>query len=388
MLRHRVPNSVDKIVQGNTSNIVFLKSTDDSMLDTLQKMSGTTHKVYRESKTVTEDKSQIFMKNDSKVTYTLSDKEIPVISYNDMAFIAERNSIVFRAGDSPVWNRNEFILPMSWRLFSNTIQHAGHNYTLQTIPTLSSVLDFDVRKNQPNFMEMLDKRRSQAILAETAAEAYQRAYGYSDYQIEQLDPDVYADDVMEIINTYRRRMENMDDENLDDDYDDYSSDWMQNVQDNEEQLAANAEAERQYASANEKRYAGKNLSTDDLVSMTSGVNHSLDKIIIETYIAERHYFEKDTQNFLRQPNGDLCGTDGTPYIIKAASSETLTELQKAAKEPNNRVFSEGDVKEGDLSNLASYTVTDAFYRFLVSKPNWNDLAQGRFEATMARKVME
>ena len=45
-------------VQGNTSNIVFLKSTDDSMLDTLQKMSGTTHKTFIESKNVTMDKSQ------------------------------------------------------------------------------------------------------------------------------------------------------------------------------------------------------------------------------------------------------------------------------------------------------------------------------------------
>ena len=136
-----------------------MKSTDDSMLDTLQKMSGTTHKSYIDSKTVTMDKQRLFMQVESKLSYTVTTKEVPVIMYNDMAFIAERNSIVFRAGDPPVWNRNQTILPMSWRLFKDTIVHAGHDYSLQTIPTLSSALDFDVRKNQPDFMSMIEKRK-------------------------------------------------------------------------------------------------------------------------------------------------------------------------------------------------------------------------------------
>ena len=107
----------------NTSNIVFLKSTDDSMLETLSKMSGIRHKAYKESKTITQDQGSMvkMTKTEGKVSYTMTLKEEPVISYNDMAFISERNSIVFRAGDSPIWNRNETILPMSWRLFKNTI---------------------------------------------------------------------------------------------------------------------------------------------------------------------------------------------------------------------------------------------------------------------------
>ena len=204
-LRDVYGDSVDKIVQGNTSNIVFLKSTDDSMLDTLQKMSGTTHRSYIDSKTITTDKQRLFMQNESKLSYTMTTKEVPVISYNDMAFIAERNSIVFRAGDAPVWNRNQTILPMSWRLFSNTIVHAGHEYSLQTIPTLSSALDFDVRKNQPDFSKMLNKRMEQAYVSQKAKDAYKNAYGYSDYEIEQLDPDNYADDIMSVVNEYLRQ---------------------------------------------------------------------------------------------------------------------------------------------------------------------------------------
>ncbi len=67
----------------NTANIVFLKSTDDAMLDTLQKMSGTTHKVYRDGKSVTRDMEKLILQNEGKVTINLSVKEQPVISYND-----------------------------------------------------------------------------------------------------------------------------------------------------------------------------------------------------------------------------------------------------------------------------------------------------------------
>lgn len=136
-------DSVDKIVQGNTNNIVYLKSNDDAMLDTLVKMSGIRHTTYSDSKTVTIDKERVFFQNEGKVSVQYQTKEEPVISFNDYAFIAPRNSIVIRAGDSPIWNRNQAILPMSWRLFKNTIIHPGHSYSLQTIPTLSSAIDFD-----------------------------------------------------------------------------------------------------------------------------------------------------------------------------------------------------------------------------------------------------
>ena len=119
-------------------------------------------------------------------------------------FLSERNSIVFRAGDPPVWNRNETILPMSWRLFKNTIQVPGKEYSLQTIPTLSSAADFDVRFNQPNFTDMLTKRVRQAIKAQRAEEIYQNAYGYSDFEMSQLDPDVKSRELMDVISTMMR----------------------------------------------------------------------------------------------------------------------------------------------------------------------------------------
>lgn len=384
-LRDVYGESVDKIVQGNTSNIVFLKSTDDSMLDTLQKMSGTTHQSFTDSKTITKDKERLFMQNEGKASYTMTTKEVPVISYNDMAFISERNSIVFRAGDSPIWNRNEMILPMSWRLFSNTIVHAGHDYSLQTIPTLSSALDFDVRKNQPDFTKMLNKRIEQSNMAESAKQAYQHAYGYSDYEIEQLDPDNYADEIMAIINNYLRKREESENQQDAAEFDmDFDQEWLDKAEENTEQLQATADAQQKQQQADQKRYAGGLLSREDLISATSGVNHSLDKDIVECYIDVKGDMWQDTRYFVAK-HGDLYGASGEAYIVRTSQSADLEALQKAAQDKNSSVYAEGKVDAKELNAIGTYQVTDAFYRFLVSLETW-DFAKGRFDTAMARRM--
>lgn len=55
------------------------------MLDTLEKMSGKTHRAYKNSKTVTRDMEKLVLPNEGKVSYTMQVQEIPVISYNDSA---------------------------------------------------------------------------------------------------------------------------------------------------------------------------------------------------------------------------------------------------------------------------------------------------------------
>ena len=251
---------------------MFLKSTDDSMLDTLQKMSGTTHKAFTNSKTITRDMEKIVMKNEGKVSYTMSVQEVPVISYNDMAFISERNSIVFRAGDSPIWNRNETILPMSWRLFKDTITAPGKEYSLQTIPTLSSAVDFDVRRNQPDFQKMLDHRMKQAVFADEAMALYRESYGYGDYDIERLDPDNYSDEIMDLINRLSYAADNPKQSNTEEemyedfDLDDFEGDfeYVNDVEENVEQQKETANAQAQYDKKTKKIFAKGLLSPDDL----------------------------------------------------------------------------------------------------------------------------
>lgn len=385
-----------KRVQGNTSNIVFLKSTDDSMLDTLQKMSGTTHRSRPTSKTITRDEARLFMRNDTNQNITIQTSEEPVITYNDMAFITERNSMVFRAGDSPVWNRNETILPMSWRLFQNTITHPGHDYTLQTIPTLSSALEFDVRKNQPNFQNMLDKRMEQASMAVPATEAFQKAYGYTEYDMEQLDPDVKADEIMQVINAYIARKKHVEDTTDDFDEELYSPEFLAqlesdgvSVEENTEVKAAVQQTDAQLKERQQPIYAGRKLSKEDLVHMSGAVPHHVDEEIIKSYRELMGDFEQDRVYFTVR-NQSLYGIDGTLFIKKLDATKGLQELQKAADDPDKRVFMDdgmrmSQVSSHDIKDVGSFRVTDDFYKFLVSLPSWT-FAKGRFEREMSRNM--
>lgn len=389
-LRDVYGDSVDKIVQGNTSNIVFLKSTDDSMLDTLQKMSGTTHRVFSDQRSVTRDLTKLFMPNEGKLNITMNVKEMPVISYNDMAFISERNSIVFRAGDSPIWNRNQTILPMSWRLFSNTITKPGADFSLQTIPTLSSAMDFDVRKNQPNFEEILMKRCNQALKAKACQEAYQAAYGYSDYDIAQLDPDDYADEIMDMINMELNHVNEVSDHDMSEEElelmrelaEEEAGFTLDGVVENKEQIEATAEAQAKYEAAEKSRYAGGMISRNDLVSMSGSVNHQFDSMFMNIYTNIRGDMQQDSEYFLADEKHDILrGLDGVVYIRKCDESDSLRSLNEAAKDAKSRVYAEKDVKQ-----FASYEVTDAFYRFLVGLDKW-DFANGKFEKEAARRMI-
>lgn len=353
------------------------------MLDTLQKMSGTTHKVFKDSKSVTQDIERIWMQTEGKVTYNMNAKEVPVISYNDMAFISPQNSIVFRAGDSPVWNRNQTVLPMSWQLFANTIQQPGKKYTLQTIPTLSTAMDFDVRKNQPDFELMLKKRTAQARVSSQARDMYKKAYDYSDYDITQLDPDVYSDEVMELVNAIIKK--NADDHGVDDDDEEfYTGDIPFETISNDEMMIARQEAERVREKRERKVYAGGNLSADDICP--NGIpDHKWDDSFLKAYIDHRASMERDTGHFVVK-DGSLCGTNGRVYIEKNDVSQNAAMIANAVKHEGNRMYSHGTLTEQDVKELGTYRVTDAFYRFLVDQRDWKSIADGRFESAMAREL--
>ena len=374
-------DSVDKIVQGNTNNIVFLKSTDDSMIDTLVKMSGQTHEVHQDSLTVTKDKERLLLPNEGKVSMTVSVQQTSVLKYNDFAFLPERNSIVFRAGDMPILNRNETIMPMSWRLFKDTIIHPGHEYSLQTIPTLSSAKDFDVRQNQPDFIKMLDKRLEQAYRAEECKTIFKNAYGYDDYQISRLDPDNYSAEIMEMIDRWIASDAAADEEEgegtvevVDEGYEDF---------DNEEQKTATAEAQKQYDDRFAHTYANGLVRREDLVK-NGIVSHAMDVTFLEVFKEIKGDLFSDKTNFSVR-DGQLYSTEGKPYIVRGSeSSEGLKSVQESLK--NGTIYSVGEkVTEEDVAQLSTFVVTDEFYRFLVSLDHW-DFARGRFEAAVVRRL--
>lgn len=379
-LRDVYGESVDKIIQGNTENIVFLKSTDDSMIDTLVKMSGTTHESRVDQKTVTRDNERLLYKNEGKISYTMATKERPVIQFNDFMFIEQRNSIVIKAGVSPIWNRNETAYPMSWRLFQNQINLPGKKYSLQTIPTNSSAKDFDVRKNQPDFFNMLEQRLEQAKMAGIMKQAYLDAYGLTETDLIRLDQNVVADDIMHAINAQMYNIKHRPaGESHSEDMDgmpemDEFGDILASAVENAEVVQEAAKAQSQQATHQQKRYAGGQISREDLISIGGQVNRQLDKVLAQGYADSQNYFE-DAPGFRVTDDGELMSDTGLMYVrtSKGADRDDVTSLEGAETDANSRVFGEGDIDE------VFYEVTDEFIKYLAELESWTDLAGGRFE---------
>lgn len=360
---------------------MFLKSTDDAMLDTLQKMSGTTHKVFSDQESITTDVGRLFFRKDDKRTTTNSVKEVPVISYNDMAFIPMCNSIVFKAGDSPIWNRNQTCLPMSWRLFDNTITKPGKKYSLQTIPTLSSAMDFDVRQNQPNFIKMWEQRRDQAVIVSSVKEAYAKAYGYDDDAISRLDQDTYAEEIMQVVNDELAKKKAR--EEAEKAHTASQTAVREEYTENKDFTDAAAKSAEEDKIWGAPRYAGGSLSRKSLQpfpDVPGDLNHSLDDYIIRAFSSCKSAFAQDRENFVLRSDG-LFSSDGQPYLVRTVSQSDLEAMQKAAKEKDKHVYTDAAMEIS--SEYQGYEVTDAFYRFLVSQDSWKNFASGKFEIAMS-----
>lgn len=382
-LRDVYGDSVDKIIQGNTENIVFLKSTDDAMIETLVKMSGTTHESRVDSKTITRDNERLLNRNEGRISYTMQTKERPVIQFNDFMFIKERNSIIIKAGSSPIWNRNETALPMSWRLLQNTLKIPGKDFSLQTIPTNSSAKDFDVRKNQPNFFDMLDQRLAQAKEADSYKQAYLDAYGLSEADLIRLDQNVVADDIMHAINSRLYNIEHKGAEIHEDmpEIDEFGS-VLDGAEDNIELEKEKVKASAKLEDHEKKRFAGGYISKADLIGIGKNVNRNLDKVLAYAYDDCKQFFEDDG-NFRINDKEELLSNTGIMYVRSSmgANKEDIEALENAEADDGSRVFGEGDMKE------VYFEVTDEFIKYLAELDSWENLAQGRFE-TSAKKAYE
>lgn len=375
----------DYIPTHNTSNIIYLKSTDDEMIKTLESLSGTTHRLVVESSTVTTDVTRQFAKNEGAQSNTRTLKEVPTISFNDMLFIPKNNSIVFRAGDPPIWNRNQTVLPMSWRLLKDTITVPGEEYSLQTIPTLSSAMNFDIRKNQPNFYTIFDKRVKQARLAPELLEQYKTFHNYTDHDMDALNPDILSDEIMTAIQYLLEEageattLDSMDKE----DVQKIEKALEASSQDNEELEAEASQAQREQDENNVKRFANGQISRR-MLNNNGRPSGSFDTIIAEAYSLTRQYFAAD-RRFIQEADGSLRDAKTNTLYIEATKgyNEDVRELiNENLKSEKSRVFAEDYIEEEDMGPM--YKVMPDFVIFLSNQSSWDNIAAGEFNREVAR----
>lgn len=353
------------------------------MIRTLEGMSGKTHIATINGKTITRDIERLFFANEGKVGYNVTVQEVPVITYNDMAFIPARNSIVFRAGSTPIWNRNETILPMSWRLFKDTIEMPGRKFSLQTIPTMSSVLDFDLKNNQPDFEAMLRQRMEEAYAVDAVREDYMSAFGYTDADLTRMDIDVYSEDLMRLLRDTMKAKKAMMEEyaQAGDDGLSVDEDILEGLSENTEQVELNRQNAEKQADLSRGRYAGGRLSREQVLDPTASVTMAIQTAYAKTY----PYFGRLGRDLRLEGERGRCLFRGDEELVHF-SMEQYQALKEAARKADSRIYDTGEpIGEAD-ELFGGYTIHSGFYELLASMPNWASIAGGLFDKTVAKEL--
>jgi hypothetical protein len=204
--------SVESILQSNTANLIFLKSTDVELIERLSKMSGQRHVAYRGSKTVTKDMEDLlqFKSVEGRVSYTMALDTENVILANDLAFLPDRNWVVLRNGQHPIWNRDETIMPVAYRLLADQPPAGQEQSSFHNLPSLSNAGSYDPRGDTPNFGAALRRVCLQALVARASGDEYRQAAGLGEDQIRLMDPDFLAEQVMGLVQLNAAGFETLD----------------------------------------------------------------------------------------------------------------------------------------------------------------------------------
>lgn len=413
-------DSIDKILQANTSNIVYLKSTDTTMLEELEKMSGKRHESHADSQSTQFNTKKFGIKSDPNTSVTTSIKEVPVISINDMLRIPRNSDMVFGHGD-PIWSINQTALPMSWRLHSNQVHDVTlpDGYSLLTVPSISNTSEFDTLANQPDFTKMVTKRVEQANISSDVLDKFKSVYGIrTDDELAKLDQEKIAKQLMAGINANMRRLamneaadradaeesavdvsddvladlDEMNDENMDDamsEYDiadDYISNKSvvasQNAEDNVELKNSFNSGIKRQNEITDKKFANHTLSVDNLLTDNGRPRGDIKKTISEAYekCLSRHLF--DSGDLHADSFGSLRGFyQGQDFkFISCADSPSYEHKDELAAVKGTAVV---DGPDEELSAVNKYDVKDEFVQYLASLDSWNDIARGQFDNEMA-----
>lgn len=383
--------SIEKILQGNTENIIYLKSTDDSMLGTLEGMSGVRKVASKDSKTVTSDVRAFLNKNEGKVSYTTSIKEVPTIEKNDMLFIPPCNAMVFGKGN-PIWSRNETALPMAWRLHQtqlrdkDAVPKGERKYPLGTVPTTVNTDQFDVISNKPDFMAMVSKRVTQARKAGDIYETYKVVHGLNEDGMSRIDPELLAQELMHNINIWIAK----DKAKGKDDVVDQRQGMEETAQEETAVTHAQAEGQRLVAEWSKVIYAGETISRDMLKDPLSHTLHrDLDVVLSEAYVESKGHFASD-MNYKVGENDNLffVNEDNSLTLLMESQKEQLQGMKASADSSNGTVQHvphEAHVDSvEDYVSGAQFKPTNEMYHHLVDLSSWSNIANGHFDVAMQK----
>lgn len=381
-------DSIDKILQGNTGNILYIKSTDDSMLEILQGLGGQRYRIEHDSLTTTTDMYKIIATVDGKQSRGKSVKEVPVISKNDMLRVNKGDLMVFGKGD-PIWNTNQCAMPYAFELVHKDALNDWDDpkeYTMQTVPTTASTMDFDILNNQPNFINMVTKRCVQARETKDKLELFKQyntvnGRPLTDDDLSRMDPEALAKEIMRSVNQQinfnehvkeiKAKEPSYDEDDIvevsDLSIDDLAQKMNDSAERNDEFYEGMYEADKLHDDLHSLIYADDQISKYDLIRDPSD---DLNDALAYGYVQLLDDF-KNSDNYTVSDDGSLYL--GSTLMIKSLS-EDLAE-----------VGLDHLMADGESDNYTARCEVMPAWRELLARNNIWDVLDGKYESVVASR---
>lgn len=413
--------NINNILQGNVGNILYIKSTDDSMLQILEQLSGKMYRIEHDSQTISNDMYKVINRTDGKLSQNRTVKEVPVITKNNMLQVTRGDLMVFgKSGGNPIWDTNQCAMPYAFQLLdSNPLEDFSDpkSYTLRTVPTTANTMDFDMLNNIPNFIHMVSKRVQQAKLVEHKTELFKQTHFIHSRQLDdddlsKMDVEELSKEIMRAVNeqlafdnnlkvSTNHINENVSDDDLmgsDDPADSVTvsgdsaitEGLINSAEENTEFIKEAANAQKIQDQRDEAQYAEGTVSKHELLYERT---NELREILGAAYVQEIDAFKADSRFTVDDDNNLYMGQT---LMIKNAVDDlkTATEHFGAINDGSNS----DDDSSQDLSGLLAGGTEDdssvlapgmnveiqpAWFDFLAGLPDWGSLANGNYDKAVA-----
>lgn len=399
--------SVDKILQGNIGNILYIKSTDDSMLQTFEQLSGKMHRIEHDSQTISTDMYKVINRTDGKLSNNRTVREVPVISKNDMLKVTRGDLMVFgKNGGNPIWNTNQCSMPYSFTLLDhNPLEDFANpkKYSIRTVPTTANTMDFPLLANIPNFVGMVTKRVSQARLAERKIDLFKQTHKIngvsmsSDDLINKVDTEWLAEEIMRSINEQLAFNNDASANNSGQD-DDVSDEELQSPEEAAETLTNQGDPEI-IRKANETMEDNPDVAVAQ--QKQDAMADQIDKGIYAEGQLSKHdllYIQDDDmkralaagyQQLIDQFS-DANGQDGLSvdddHNLRLGSQIMIKNLvnDSATQDADDSFGGDGlsgllATQDADDTNAFSFEVEPAWFDYLAHLDNWDNILNGAYD---------
>lgn len=422
--------NINNILQGNVGNILYIKSTDDSMLQILEQLSGKMYRIEHDSQTISNDMYKVINRTDGKLSQNRTVKEVPVITKNNMLQVTRGDLMVFgKSGGNPIWDTNQCAMPYAFQLLeSNPLEDFSDpkSYTLRTVPTTANTMDFDMLNNIPNFIHMVSKRVQQAKQVEHKTELFKQTHFIHNRQLDdddlsKMNVEELSKEIMRAVNEQLAFDNNLkastshvnedvsDDELMGSDDPDGSvtvsgdsavtQGLIDSAEENTEFTKEVANAQKIQDQRDEAQYAEGTVSKHELQFDRTD---ELREVLGTAYVQEIDAFKADSR-FTVDDNNNLYM--GQTLMIKNAVDDLKTAAEHFGS--INDSSNDDDSSSGmDLSGLMAGGSSDniddssvlapgmnveiqpAWFDFLASLPDWGSLANGQYDKAVAAAYHE